>query len=350
MKIKECLNLIQPLDREACLACEKRWDSIAKPLKSLGKMETNLIQIAGIQRTSKIRLQKKALVVMCADNGVVAEGVTQTGQEVTAIVAENFLDERSCAAIMCKDTGTDIFPVDIGMVEDTPRVEKRKIAYGTKNMAKEPAMTREEAIRALEVGITYTVELKEKGYDIIATGEMGIGNTTTSSAVASVLLQKDVEEVTGRGAGLTTAGLQKKIQVIKDAIAKHKPDPKDPVDVLCKVGGLDIAGLAGVYLGGAVMGIPVVVDGFISGVAALLAIRICPQAGDYIIASHVSKEPAGAMVLEAIGKSPSLVCDMCLGEGTGAVALFPLLDMGLHIYEKMSTFSQIDIEDYVPLD
>lgn len=350
MKIKECLNLIQPLDREACLACEKRWDSIAKPLKSLGKMETNLIQIAGIQRTSKIRLQKKALVVMCADNGVVAEGVTQTGQEVTAIVAENFLDERSCAAIMCKDTGTDIFPVDIGMVKDTPRVEKRKIAYGTKNMAKEPAMTREEAIRALEVGITYTVELKEKGYDIIATGEMGIGNTTTSSAVASVLLQKDVEEVTGRGAGLTTAGLQKKIQVIKDAIAKHKPDPKDPVDVLCKVGGLDIAGLAGVYLGGAVMGIPVVVDGFISGVAALLAIRICPQAGDYIIASHVSKEPAGAMVLEAIGKSPSLVCDMCLGEGTGAVALFPLLDMGLHIYEKMSTFSQIDIEDYVPLD
>lgn len=350
MELKECLKLIQPLDREACLACERRWDSIAKPLKSLGKIEDHLIQIAGIQRTSQVRLQKKALVVMCADNGVVAEGVTQTGQEVTAIVAENFLDEKSCAAIMCKDTGADIFPIDIGMAVDTPRVEKRKIAYGTRNMAKEPAMTREEAIRAIEVGITYVTELKEKGYDIVATGEMGIGNTTTSSAVASVLLKKPAEEVTGRGAGLTSAGLQKKIQVIRDAVAKHKPKPEDPVDVLSKVGGLDLAGLTGVYLGGAAMGIPVIVDGFISAVAALAAMRICPQVGDYILASHVSKEPAGAMVLEAIGKSPSLMCDMCLGEGTGAVALFPLLDMGLHIYEKMSTFSQIEIEDYVPLE
>lgn len=350
MKLEECLEQIQPLDKESCLACEKRWDSIAKPLKSLGKIEANLIQIAGIQGTAAIQLQKKALVVMCADNGVVAEGVTQTGQEVTAIVAENFLDEKSCAAIMCKDTGTDIFPIDIGMVVDTPRVEKRKIAYGTKNMAKEPAMTREEAIRGIEVGITYVTELKEKGYDIIATGEMGIGNTTTSSAVASVLLKKPVEEVTGRGAGLTTAGLEKKIQVIQNAIASYEPKKEDPIDVLSKVGGFDIAGLTGVYLGGAAMKIPVIVDGFISGVAALTAVRICPQTADYIIASHISKEPAGAMILEAIEKSPSLTCDMCLGEGTGAVALFPLLDMGLHIYEKMSTFSQIEIEDYVPLE
>ncbi len=333
MRLSECLGKIHPLDKEACLACERRWDSIAKPLKSLGRIEENLIQIAGIQRTSQIHLHKKALVIMCADNGVVAEGVTQTGQEVTAIVAENFLKEKSCAAIMCRDTGTDIYPVDIGMAVDVPKIINQKVAYGTRNMAKEPAMTREEAVCAIENGISMVEELFRRGYDVIATGEMGIGNTTTSSAVASVLLQVPVEQVTGRGAGLSTEGLLKKIQVIQDAIARHQPEKSDPVDVLAKVGGFDLAGLAGLYLG-----------------AALAAVMICPETQNYILASHVSKEPAGAMVLRALHKSPSITCDMCLGEGTGAVALFPLLEMGLHIYEKMSTFSQIKIEDYVPLE
>ena len=313
MELETYVTQIKAIDRKAMEVCEKRWDSIAKPLKSLGKIESNLIQIAGIQRTPAICLEKKALVVMCADNGVVEEGVTQTGQEVTAIVAENFLDEKSCAAIMS-------------------------------------AMTREEAVRAVETGIQIVAKRKAQGYHIIATGEMGIGNTTTSSAVASVLLHQPVEQMTGRGAGLDSAGLKRKIEVIKKAIQLHQPDATDPIDVLSKVGGLDIAGLTGVYLGGAIYGIPVVADGFISSVAALTAIRIEPLVQDYVIASHVSKEPAGAMLLEAIGKSPSLTCDMCLGEGTGAVALFPLLDMGLHIYEKMSTFAQIDIEDYVPLE
>ena len=192
--------------------------------------------------------------------------------------------------------------------------------------------------------------LSQKGCDIVATGEMGIGNTTTSSAVASVLLQKPVEQMTGRGAGLSTEGLLKKRKVIEHAVALHEPCPQEPLDVLAKVGGFDLAGLAGIYLGGAALGIPVVADGFISSVAALAAVKMCPVVGDYILASHVSKEPASALVLEALHKSPSLTCDMCLGEGTGAVALFPLLEMGLHIYENMSTFSQIEIEDYVPLD
>ena len=252
--------------------------------------------------------------------------------------------------MMCKDTGTDLYPIDIGMAVDIPRIRNRKIAYGTKNMAKEPAMTREEAIHVIEEGISITEELYEKGYDIIATGEMGIGNTTTSSAVASLLLQMPPEQVTGRGAGLSSEGLQHKIQVIKNAIAKHCPDDKDPIDVLAKVGGFDIAGLTGVYLGGAALGIPVVVDGFISGVAALTAVRLCPEVQNYILVSHVSKEPASRMILDALEKSPCLTCEMCLGEGTGAVALFPLLEMGLHIYENMSTFSQIQIEDYVPLE
>lgn len=350
MKIEECLEQIQPLDEDACLACGRRWDSIAKPLKSLGKMEENLIQIAGIQRTSQIHLNKKVLVILCADNGVVAEGVTQTGQEVTAVVAENFHKGKSCAAIMCKDTKTDIYPVDIGMAVDVPGVANRKIAYGTKNMAREPAMTRTEAVRAIETGIAIAEELSSQGYDIIATGEMGIGNTTSSSAVASVLLQQPVEQMTGRGAGLSSKGLSKKIQVIQSAIDRHQPNESDPIDVLAKVGGFDLAGLAGVYLGGAAMHIPVVLDGFISGAAALAAVRLCPQAKDYILASHVSKEPAAGMVLKALDKSPSLRCDMCLGEGTGAVALFPLLELGLHIYERMSTFSQIAIADYVPLE
>lgn len=348
MNVDACIKRIQPLDKEAMSACENRWDSIAKPLKSLGRIEENLIQIAGIQRTPKVKIEKKVLVVLCADNGVVEEGVTQTGQEVTAIVAENFLDENSCAAIMCKDAKSDILPIDIGMAVDTPRVEKRKRAYGTKNMAKEPAMTREEAIWAVETGMEIAEELKKKGYQLIATGEMGIGNTTSSSAVASVLLGKPVKEVTGRGAGLNYAGYLRKIQVIERAIEKHRPIPEDPIDVLAKVGGFDIAGLAGLYLGAAANGIAAVADGFISTTAALAAIRICPQAEAYILASHVSAEPAGGMLLEAIHKSPSLTCGMCLGEGTGAVALFPLLDMGVHIYEKMSTFSQIEIKDYVP--
>ena len=347
--LEETIARIRQADRAAMEECEKNWDNIAKPLKSLGLLEKYVIQLAGIQGTARVTLGKKALMVMCADNGVVAEGVTQSGQEVTAIVAENFLDEKSCAAIMCKDTGTDIFPVDIGMAVDTPRVEKRKIAYGTKNMAKEPAMTRAEAVRAMETGIRYVEELKEKGYRILATGEMGIGNTTTSSAMASVLLEMEPEVVTGRGAGLSTEGLNRKVAVIRQAIALHKPKKEDPIDVLAKVGGFDIAGLTGVFLGGAANHIPVVVDGFISAVAALVAVRLCPEVSDYILASHVSKEPAGAMLLEALGKRPALTCDMCLGEGTGAVALFPLLEMGLHIYQKMSTFEEIHIDNYVSL-
>lgn len=347
--IAETIDKIKPLDTTAMTICEKRWDNIAKPLKSLGKIEENIIQIAGIQRDSRVKISKKALVVMCADNGVVEEGVTQTGQEVTAIVAENFLDEKSCAAIMCKDTKTDIFPVDIGMVVDTKRVEKRKIAYGTKNIYKEPAMTREEAIKAIWTGIELAGELKEKGYQIIATGEMGIGNTTTSSAVCSALTGMDAAVVTGRGAGLTSKGLERKIEVIQSAIDKWKPDCEDPIDVLSKVGGFDLAGLTGIYLGAAANGIAVVMDGFISAAAALCAVKLCGLVSDYILASHMSKEPASELLMKLLNKEPSLNCNMCLGEGTGALLLMPMLEMGLHIYETMSTFEEIDVETYVPL-
>lgn len=349
MTLEETMQKIRPVDVAAMAAAKQHWDGLGKPLGSLGRLEKALIQIAGIQRTGDVHIDRKALVIMCADNGVVEEGVTQCGQEVTATVAENFLDEKSCVAIMCRRAGTKICPVDIGMAVDTPRVEKRKIAYGTKNMAKEPAMTREQAVQALEVGIHMVEELKEKGYGIIATGEMGIGNTTTSSAVTAVLLEQDPAKVTGRGAGLSGAGLKKKISVIRDAIALHKPKKEDPIDVLAKVGGLDIAGMAGVFLGGAACRIPVVADGFISCVAALCAIRICPAVKDYVITSHKSKEPATMMILEALDIPVFLDCDMCLGEGTGAVTIYPILDMALAVYGGMCTFSDNQMENYVPL-
>lgn len=349
MTLQETLEKIQPLDSATMEIAKKRWDSIAHPLHSLGLLEDVVVQIAGITGQQDVHIGKKALVPMCADNGVVEEGVTQTGQEVTAIVAENFLVQQATASILCREAGADIYPIDIGMAADT-KVPNHKIAYGTKNMAKEPAMTYEDAVKAIEVGISVAEKLAGEGYGVIATGEMGIGNTTTSSAVASVLLERPVEEMTGRGAGLSSEGLQKKINAIKKAVELHKPDKNDPVDVLAKVGGFDIAGLVGIYLGGAALRIPVVIDGFISGVAALAAMKICPLAGDYMIASHVSEEPAARLILSSLGKEAFLHAHMCLGEGTGAVTIFPLLDMAAAVYNGMSTFQDIEIEEYKPLD
>ena len=348
MKINNKEYKITSVDKKAEALCQKRWDSIAKPLHSLGKMEDYLVQTAGIIGDANVKFDKKALIVMCADNGVVAEGVTQSEQNVTAIVSENFLSDKATAAILCRQTGAEIFPIDIGIAVDT-KLENHKIAYGTRNMAKEPAMTREEAERAMEVGIQKVAELAGKGYKIIATGEMGIGNTTTSSELASYFLNEDVEKMTGRGAGLTSKALEKKIAVVRKAIEDYSPSFTDAVDALAALGGFDIAGLAGVFIGGAIYHIPIVMDGFISTTAALTATRICPECADYIMASHVSKEPAAEKILAALGKEAALYCDMCLGEGTGAVTLFPILDLAVEIYEQMSTFEDIDIEAYVEL-
>lgn len=325
--------------------CRQRWDSIAHPLHSFGKLEDVLIKLAGIQHTHKVDLSKKGIVIMCADNGVVEEGVTQTGSEVTAIVTNNFVSGDSSVAIMCKKLDVTMFPIDIGVLTDT-NARNCKVALGTKNMTKEPAMTRQEACKAVEVGIEIVLELKEAGYKILATGEMGIGNTTTSSAVASILLDQPVEIMTGKGAGLSEEGLLRKIDAIKRAIAKNKPNKQDPMDVLAKVGGLDLAGLTGVFLGGAMAGIPIVIDGFISSVAALLAVQMEPKVQAFLVPSHVSKEPAGQLLLDALSLHAFLTCDMCLGEGTGAVALFPLLDLALAVYDGMSTFHEVEMEAY----
>ena len=243
MTLQETIGQIHPLSKEAMDRAKAHWDGIAKPLHSLGKLEDVLIQIAGITGKEKISIEKRALLTFCADNGVVEENVTQSGQEVTATVAENFLQEKATAAILCRGAHADLFPIDIGMARDT-KVPRYKVAYGTKNMAKGPAMTREEAVRALETGIAVAEEKIAAGYQLMATGEMGIGNTTTSSAMAAVFLNQPVPELTGRGAGLSSEGLARKIAAIEKAIAINQPDPSDPIDVLAKVGGFDIAGSA----------------------------------------------------------------------------------------------------------
>ena len=348
MNLEETLRAIGTLDQEAMKKAEERWYSIAIPLHSLGKLQDAVVQMAGIFKTTDVHLKKKALVTMCADNGVVEEGISQSGQDVTLIISENFLKEKATATIMCRQVGADIFPVDIGIAADSHLIQ-HKVMYGTRNMTREPAMTREETIKAIEVGIHMAEELKEKGYEIIATGEMGIGNTTTSSAITSVLLDALPEKVTGRGAGLSSEGLDRKIAAIKKAIALNRPQKDDIIDVLAKVGGLDIAGMTGVFLGGAALRIPVVIDGFISSVAALCAARMKPEAKSFMMASHLSKEPASAMVLDALGLEGCLTCDMRLGEGTGAVTLYPILDIAIAVYNGMSTFEENEMETYVPL-
>lgn len=326
----------------------QHWLSVGKPLFSLGALEEAVIRMAGMKRTADFKLDKKALVIMCADNGVVAEGVTQTGPEVTAIVAGNFIKGQSSVCLMSQVAGARVFPVDIGMLSDVPDLteSRQKVAYGTKNFAMEPAMTPEQVQKAIEVGMDMVYRLSEQGYDIIATGEMGIGNTTTSSAVASVLLGEPAEVMTGKGAGLAEDGLKRKVRVIEKAIEKYRPDANDVIDVLAKVGGLDLAGLTGVFLGGAVYGIPVVIDGFISSAAALCAMRICADARDYMLPSHVSDEPGGHILLKALDFKPFLTCGMFLGEGSGAVACLPLFDMALKVYREMGTFEEIKVEPY----
>ena len=350
-KLRQEIKHIVPADRKSMEKAEKRWKSVGKPLFSLGKLEDAVIQIAGIKEKAVYSLDRKGLVIMCADNGVVAEGVTQTGQEVTAIVAENMSTWDTSVCAMSRAAGAEVVPVDIGTV--TPlkgaRIRQKCVRRGTANMTQGPAMSREEAVQAILAGVEIARELRGQGVKLLATGEMGIGNTTTSSALAAVLLNRPVEDMTGRGAGLSSEGLQRKIRAIETAVRVNRPDPGDVLDVLHKVGGLDIAGLAGVFLGGALCRTPVLVDGFISSVAALVAARLCPDCKDYMLGSHASEEPASQLVLSELNLRPFLYAGMRLGEGTGAVAVMPLLDMGLAVYREMTTFEDTNIEAYQPL-
>ncbi|MEG2173960.1 MAG: nicotinate-nucleotide--dimethylbenzimidazole phosphoribosyltransferase [Oscillospiraceae bacterium] len=346
MTLEQLIAQIGPADAACAAAAWKRWDAVAKPLRALG-----VVHIAAMRRNVDVALSKRGVVVMCADNGVVCEGVTQCGSEVTAIVTENMARHDSSVCHMARVARAEVFPVDVGVDADlvADGIIRHKIARGTRNIACGPAMTREQATDAILFGASLVERLAAQGYDILCTGEMGIGNTTTSSAVAAVLLGRAPAQVTGRGAGLSSEGLVRKISAIERAIAVNRPDAADPLGVISTVGGLDLAALTGVFLGGAYSHLPIVIDGFISSVAALAAKRLCPASADYMLASHISGEPAGIMVLNEIGLKPVICAGMSLGEGTGAVTLLPLLDMAVSVYHDMSTFSEVSIAEYQPL-
>lgn len=349
--LTKLLETIRPLDENAMESARLHWDAIAKPLHSLGRLEDMIVQLAGICENPVPAPRKKAVLIFCADNGIVAEGVTQTTQDVTAAVTQNFAKGIASVNALSRICGTEVFPVDIGVAQalDCPGVLNRKVAFGTQNFAHGPAMRRDEAEQAVCTGIDLVQEKAAEGYNLIVTGEMGIGNTTTSSAVFSVLQGLPPEQVTGRGAGLSDAGLQHKIQVISRAVAALQPDPGDVLDVLSKVGGFDVCGMMGAFLGGAICRVPVLVDGFISAVAANCAVRLCPACRDYIFASHCSKEPAGKMALDALHLRAYLDCEMCLGEGTGGVIAAKLFDFALAAYDEIAGFDAVGIDHYQPL-
>ena len=343
MDFNELNSSIPGPDSVAAEKAQARWNNIAKPVGSLGRLEDIIIRIAALTGDANVNIDKRAVLVLSADNGVLAQGVAQTPGEITAVMTGFISRGRSAVGCMANAAGADVITVDMGMftrIEEDGLIDRR-IADGTKDMSKEPAMSKEQAIQAIQTGIDLVRDCKEKGYGIIATGEMGIGNTTTSSAVASVLLGCPVDMMTGRGAGLSDEGLSKKKAAIERAIEVNKPDAGDALDVLSKLGGFDIAGLCGVFIGGALYRIPVIIDGIISSVSALCALRLCPAVKYALIPSHKSAEPASVAVLDSLGQQALIDANMRLGEGTGAVAAMPLLDMALKVYKDLMTFEDI---------
>ena len=332
---------ITPPDVKMYKKIRSNWDSVAKPLDGMGDFELLTAKIGAVLGDENIDISKKAVIIMCADNGVVAEGISQSGQDVTLAVAKSMARKASSVGRMAMTAGADTIPVDIGINSDesVKGLLQRKVRMGTRNFAKEPAMTRAETLEAIAAGIEIVRGCKADGCRIIATGEMGIGNTTTSAAMA-------VATVTGRGAGLNDSGLEKKIRVIESAIEKYDLYNKDTFEILMTVGGLDIAGLVGVCIGGALYHIPVVLDGVISMVSALAAGRLLSGVTDFIIPSHEGREPAVALLCEELSVRPVIRASLALGEGTGAVMMFALLDMALSVYKGRTTFDDISVSQY----
>ncbi len=326
----------------------RRWDAIAKPLHSLGRLEDLVVQIAGVADTPDVCIARRCVLVFCGDHGVVRRGVSQSGSEVTALVAKSIAEGTGNINLMAEAARADVFAVDMGMLSPVPGTIDRRVGAGTADMTEGPAMSRRQAEQAVQAGIGVMDEMKKRGYDIAVIGEMGIGNTTAASAVASVLMDMPPEEVTGRGAGLSDAGLERKIAAIRQAIRINRPDRNDPMDVLAKLGGFEIAGMTGAYLGGCRYHIPTVTDGMIPNVSALAAVRIRTEAAASILPGHVSREPADRKIMEELDMHPVIHARMALGEGTGGVLLLPLLDMALRVYHGTHTFEGLGMEAYTP--
>jgi nicotinate-nucleotide--dimethylbenzimidazole phosphoribosyltransferase len=338
---------IKVLDDGAMAAAEQRLAKLAKPPGSLGRLESLCVQLAGITGQVYNHIRHKTLLVFCADNGVVSEGVAGTPQSVTAAQTVNLTRGKTGAAVLAKRFGCDLRVCDVGVNADLnePAVIPRKIAYGTKNIAREPAMTRAQALQAIRVGAELAEETVRNGAQVIGVGEMGIGNTTTSAAVLAVLTGSAVRDVAGRGAGLTDDAYKKKLNVIETAIRQNRPDSANVPDVLAKVGGLDIAAMCGAFLGAAKMRVPAVIDGFISAAAALCAVRLCPLVRAFLIPSHGSAEIGSRIAMDALGLRPMLDLDMRLGEGSGCPLAMLLLDAACAVMHDMATFDEAAIDD-----
>jgi len=344
MDLNEMITSIQPLDEAAMAKARERQAQLAKPPGSLGRLEDLSVQLAGITGTVHNKIEKKHLLVFAADNGVVAEGVSSAPQSVTLMQTINLTRAKTGASTLCKHFGCGITVCDVGVNADIkePKVLNRKIAYGTQNIVSGPAMSREQAMQAIMSGIELA---QNTDADVIGIGEMGIGNTTTSSAVLSVLLDADVDAVTGRGGGITDASFLKKKQVIKTAIEANRPDKNDVIDVLAKVGGFDIAAMCGAFLGCAATRRPVVIDGFISAVAALCAYKLCPNSVQYFVPSHASYEIGYKLAMDAMNLQPLFLLGMRLGEGSGCPLAFEVLHAACAIINDMATFDQAGIDD-----
>lgn len=341
--LQKTLDAIASTDRAVMAAAQKEIDYCLKPPGSLGKLEDIARQIAGITGKIHNRITKKAIVVMMADNGVCSEGIAMYPQDITRIGADFVTSGRMGVNFLANYAGADIIAVDVGIQVDVdlPKVINRKVRYGTANFLEQSAMSRDEAVQAIEVGIEVTNTAIDQGYDLFGAGEIGIGNTTASSAVLYGFTGAHIDRVVGRGAGLTDQAFERKKEVVKQAVRLHRPDPDDALDVLSKVGSLDIAGMAGVYLACAARRVPVVTDGLISNVAALTAMRLKPEAVDYMIPSHISFEPGAKLLKEITGLEPMLDMNMRLGEGTGCALVFSIIEAALRMIEEMGTFAAI---------
>jgi len=347
-KIEEYIKRIGEIDQNLMRKAQERLDNLTKPQGSLGRLEEFAGRLVTITENLMPELDKKVIFTFVGDHGVADEGVSAFPKEVTGQMVFNFLRGGAGINVLARHAGAEVVVVDIGVdhhFQNIPGLLDKKVVMGTKNIRKGPAMTRKEALRCIDIGIDLGREYAKKGYKLFGTGDMGIGNTTPSSAIATVLTGRPVSEVTGRGTGIDDEALKNKIMVINDAISLNKPNPSDPLDVLAKVGGAEIGGIAGLVIGAAAKRIPVVIDGFISTAGALIAYCLEPKTRDYMFAAHKSQEIGHKAMLDKMGLRPILDLDLRLGEGTGAALAILIIEGGLKIYRDMATFEKAGVSN-----
>ncbi len=346
-KIKQTIKKIQPINNEILIKAQEKLNNLTKPKGSLGKLEELARKVAGITGTLEPSLKKKVIFVFAGDHGVAKEGVSAYPQEVTYQMVYNFLKGGAGINVLAKHIGAKVIVVDVGVAKDInphPDLRIKKVGYGTANMARGPAMSKEEAIQSIKTGIeVFEDEFNQNGVDIVGLGDMGIANTTSSSAILAAFSKEKIENITGRGTGLNNRGWESKVKVIKEALQVNLPHPEDPLDVLAKVGGYEISAIAGCLLSAVSFKVPVVIDGFISTIGALIALKLAPISKDYVFASHLSKENGHRVALDYLKLAPLLDLNLRLGEGTGAALAINIIEAGVKILTQMATFEEVGV-------